>query len=255
MEATPPPASRDSGLPSLVRLPDTAPPPTPPPTRIVERGGPWDSTPLDPIYFPALQTTLPMTLVFRKGPNGWKQHLLIAESALLRRAGAPPGLGVYAMRRFRGPREVTVPRARLVPGDEIGHYGGTVVATAPSQRQADAMSNRLVMQGAQYLLIMRVHGHPGWQVVDGSQQPVLPLMHRVNDSHGTPLRPRCIVSETGLFTADRDITALDLTRPLRDQALSELSFDYREHYWNIHDRLASESLPLDVGAALERLHM
>jgi len=111
------------------------------------------------------------------------------------------------------------------------------------------------MQGSQYLLTMRVHGHKGWHVVDGSQQSVLPLMHRVNDTHTAPLLPRCIISEMGLFTAARDIPALDLTRPLRDQALSELSFDYREHYWNIHDRLASESLPLDVGAALERLHM
>ena len=87
-------------LPSLVRLIDAAPvPPPPPPTSIAERGGPWDSIPLDPADFPALQTTLPMTVVFRKGADGWKQHLLIAESALLRRAGAPPGLGVYAMRK------------------------------------------------------------------------------------------------------------------------------------------------------------
>ena len=245
-------------LPSLVRLIDAAPviPPPPPPTSIAERGGPWDSIPLDPADFPALQTTFPMTVVFRKGADGWKQHLLIAESALLRRAGAPPGLGVYAMRRFRGPRELTVPRARLVPGDEIGHYGGTVVATAPSQLQADAMSNRLVMQGSQYLLTLRVHGHTGWHVVDGSQQPVLPLMHRVNDPHGTPLQPRCLVSETGLFTAARNIPELDLTRPLRDQALSELSIKYGDHYWLIHDRLGSErSLPLDVGAALHRLYI
>jgi len=67
--------------------------------------------------------------------------------------------------------------------------------------------------------------------------------------------PRCLVSETGLFTAARDIPALDLTRPLRLQALSELSFDYGASYWATHDRLGSETLPLDIGAALHMLHI
>ena len=86
-------------------------------------------------------------------------------------------------------------------------------------------------------------------MVDGSRESVLPLMHRINDPHDTSMLPRCHVSETGLFTAARDIPALDLTRPLRDQALSELSFNYGDNYWVIHDHLGSEYLPLDVGAA------
>ena len=69
-------------LPSLSQLTETA--TLLPPTRVVERGGPWDSIPLDPGSFPALQSTLPMTVVFRKDQGGWKSHLLIAESALLR---------------------------------------------------------------------------------------------------------------------------------------------------------------------------
>ena len=67
------------------------------------------------------------------GDDGWAQHVLVAESALLRRAGAPPGLGVYALRRFKGPRELTTPRARRVEGDAIGSYGGAVVRHAPTQ--------------------------------------------------------------------------------------------------------------------------
>ena len=105
-----------SELPSLVQLRATAPPP--PPTHVEERGGPWDSISFDPSSFPALQSTLPMTVIFRKDQGGWKHHLLIAESALLHRAGAPPGLGVYALRKFRGPREVTVPRSREITGDD-----------------------------------------------------------------------------------------------------------------------------------------
>jgi len=191
-----------------------------------------------------------MTVVFRKDQGGWKSHLLIAESALLHRAGATPGLGVYALRKFRGPRELTVPRSREIPGDEIGFYGGAVVASAPSQLQADAMSNQLVLQGSTYLLTMRIQGHKGWHVVDGNLQSVLPFMQRINDPHGTTLLPRCMVSQMGLFTAAMDIPAVDLNKPLRGQARCELSFEYNDHYWEIHDRLGSESLPLDVGTLL-----
>lgn len=215
---------------------------------------------LDPAFFPALQTALPMTVVYiRHRDDGWVPHVLIAESALLRRARAPPGLGVYALRRFKGPRELTTPRARRIEGDAIGSYGGAVVRHAPTQQQADAAANELVRDGSEYLLTMRLPHHAGWFVVDGAQQPVLPLMHRVNDSRGTPLLPRCTVSEYGLFRAARDIPALDWTRPLRDQAVSELSFDYSDDYWRARVGTAGSATmgaPLDVGdvaSLLDRL--
>ena len=235
-----------SELPSLVQLKETN--ALPPLTNVEERGGPWDSAPLDPNNFPALKTTMPMIVVFRKEQDGWKLHLLIAESALLHRAGAAPGLGVYPIRKFRGSHALV--SGKEVAGDVIGHYGGTVVAAAPTQRQADASCNQLVLQGSTYLLTMRVAGHTGWCVVDGSRQPVLPLLHRVNDSRGTPLLPRCLVSETGLFTAARDIPAVDMTKPLRNQAISELSFDYGASYWSVHEQLGTDALPLDVGGVL-----
>ena len=104
---------------------------------------------------------------------------------------------------------------------------------------------------------MRASGHSGWFVIDGSQQPVLPFLHRVNDVRGTPLLPRCVVSEMGLFAAARDILAMDMTKPLRKQATSELSFDYGEGYWSVHEQLGTSALPLDVGLhpALAHLHI
>ena len=71
-----------------------------------ERGGSWDVTELRPERFPAFQTTLPMQVIYCRVDGDWVPHLLIAESAILQRVGAPRGMGVYALRRFRGPREV-----------------------------------------------------------------------------------------------------------------------------------------------------
>ena len=226
------------------------PPQTQPLAHVNERGGPWDAVELDPAFHPSLQTTLPITLVYiRDIQLGWLPYLLIAESALLQRAGAPRGLGVYALTRFRGPRE-----AGANNGDAIGHYGGLVLASAASQRQANEEAQTFVQQGRQYLLTMRVRGSPGWHVVDGEQQPTLPPLYRVNDPRGTPFAPRCTVSEFGLFRAARDISPLDWTRPLSQQTASELSFDYGKPYWDTHTMLGSAELPLDVGVSgMDRL--
>ena len=216
------------------------------PTHAGERGGPWDSVTLSPAFHPALHTTLPMTIVYiRDTALGWLPHLLVAESALLSRAGAPRGLGVYALKRFRGPRE-----ADANNGDVIGYYGGAVIASAPSQREANQQAQTFVRQGRQYLLSMRIPGHVGWHVVDGEQQSVLPLLHRANDSHGTPFVARCTVSDFGLFKAARDIPPLDWTRPLSEQAASELSFEYGSEYWETHGMLGTADLPLDVGLSM-----
>lgn len=250
-----PPQPPQPPQPPLPPLPPPLPPPPSPPNHVGEQGGPWDSVSLDPAFFPALQTTLPMTAVYIKHRvDGWTQHVLIAESALLRRAGAPTGLGVYALRRFKGPRELTTPRMHRVEGDTIGSYGGTVVSNAPTRREAVAAANKLMQQRCDYMLSIRIPHRRGWFVVDGSQHPVMPFMHRVNDSRGTPLLPRCSVSEYGLFRAARDIPALDWTRPLRDQAVSELSFDYCEDYWRTHvGTHGSTTTLLEVGSVISSL--
>ena len=217
-----------------------------PPTHVGERGGPWDSVALNPAFHPALQTALPLTIVYRRDAAlGWLPHLLVAESTLLSRVGGPRGLGVYALKRFRGPRESDANN-----GEVIGHYGGAVLASALSQQEANRQAQTFVRQGRQYLLTMRVQGHTGWHVVDGEQQSVLPLLHRVNDPRGTQFVARCTVSEYGMFRAARDIPPLDWTRPLSEQAASELSFQYGDEYWETHDMLGTVDLPLDVGLSM-----
>lgn len=219
---------------SMVDEPSAAPTP---PTHVPERGGwSWRAEAVEPSMYPQLQTAMPMTIMYRRqhGEETEVPHLLVAESALLRRAKAPSGLGVYALRRLKGPREPTTSRVRRVEGDQIGYYGGRVVASAPTQWEADAASQALVAQDARYLLTLRLKGHPGWLVVDGSDLPMLPSLHCVNDPHGTTLLPRCVVNDYGLFRAARDIPALDWTRPLHNQVVSELSFDYGDGYWHVH---------------------
>ena len=230
-------------LPALSQLDANADQHQPSLTHVGEHGGPWDSVALNPAFHPALQTALPMTIIYiRDAALGWLPYLLAAESALLNRAGASRGLGVYALKRFRGPREQDANN-----GETIGYYGGAVLASAPSRQEANRQAQTFVRQGRQYLLTMRVQRHLGWHVVDGEQQSVLPLLHRVNDPRGTPLAPRCTVSEYGLFRAARDIPPLDWTRPLSEQAASELSFEYGDEYWETHDMLGTADLPLDVG--------
>ena len=218
----------------------------PPLTRVEERGGPWDSFTLEPASLPALRSNLPITVVYKKVQGAWQQHLLIAESALLRRAGAKPGLGVYALHPFRGPKSLQGSKERL--GEEIGHLGGAVVASAPTQRDAMEQVAKLALQGFQFLFPVRVFGKTGWHVVNGEAQPVLPFLYRVNDVRGTQFLPKCRVSETGAFSALRDIPALDLSKPLFDQAGSELSFDYGNLYWSVHSKLGTAELQLHIEA-------
>ena len=56
-------------------------PNSPPPTRVDERGGPWDSFTMDADSLPLLQSSLPLTIIYRKVNGAWLQHLLIAESS------------------------------------------------------------------------------------------------------------------------------------------------------------------------------
>jgi hypothetical protein len=237
------------GIDTVLQPPPLAPPPVV--QHVGERGGPWDSVALNSSFHPALQTSLPMTIIYtRDAALGWLPYLLVAESTLLIRAGASRGLGVYALKRFRGPREPGENN-----GDVIGHYGGTVLASASTRKEANERAQTFVQQGRQYLLAIRIHGHAGWYVVDGEHQSVLPMLNRVNDPRGTPFAPRCTVSEFGAFRAARDIPPLDWTRPLSEQAASELSFEYGDSYWETHRLLGSAELPLSVDVVFESLNI
>lgn len=219
-------------------------PPPPRPTR-VESHGEWDSFTHPANYYPALQSRLPITVVFKKVDQKWQEHLLIAESALLRLAGAKPGFGAYALRDFHGPRERG---GALQGGEEIGSLGGTIVAWAPTRNEASAQATALAKRGSAFLVPMLIRGHPGWHVVNGQDNPVLPFLYRVNDPKGTRLTARSILSEFGKLTATRLIKGLDRNKSIMDQASSELSMDYGEKYWDIHSTLGTEAMPIVIDA-------
>ena len=153
---------------------------------VPQRGGPWDVTTHEPSFFPLLGTRMPLAFIWRKSTTadeGWQLTFLVAESAILQKAGAPKALGIYPCRAFKGP---TTRGGR--DGEELGHYGGQVLASEPTERLADAAALPFVRQGHAYLLTMRVTGQEGWHVCAGDLQSVLPFLFRVNDPKGTLLK-------------------------------------------------------------------
>ena len=73
-----------------------------------------------------------------------------------------------------------------------------------------------------------------WLVLDGEGLGALPRLECANDPRGTGLTATCTVSAAGVMMARRGVPALDLTRPLRDQITSELTWEYGARYWAIH---------------------
>ena len=214
---------------------------------VPQRGGPWDVTTHEPSFFPLLGTRMPLAFIWRKSTTadkGWQLTFLVAESAILQKAGAPKALGIYPCRAFKGP---TTRGGN--DGEELGHYGGQVLASEPTERLADAAALPFVRQGHAYLLTMRVTGQEGWHVCAGDLQSVLPFLFRVNDPKGTLLKPRCIITDFGCFRAARDLTPINLNLPLSEQASCELSFDYTQPYWDVHETLGTAEFPIDASAA------
>ena len=129
---------------------------------VEERGGPWEAVELSAARFPGLQTALPLQIVYKRAGGEWTPHLLIAESCILRRVNAR-GVGVYALRRFRGPREVnSALGGRREAGDEIGWFGGAIVGAAP-KLELKRMSVRahLYVKGAKLCLQCELQGGVG----------------------------------------------------------------------------------------------
>lgn len=218
---------------------------------VPERGGPWDVSTVSANYA-GLGNTLPMSLIFKRdSPNGpYNPYLLVAPSAILEQAGAPPGMGVYALRTFKGPREVRSQfGTRRLQGDDIGYYGGRIVESAQTKQEADRLATQFSQRGMDSLLTMKVQGRAGWFVVDGATNSTRPFLYKVNDPRGTRYKARCLVNDFGLFRAAMDIPPVRFDRPLMEQAASELSFEYGdENYWDLTTRLGDSDVPVLVDA-------
>jgi hypothetical protein len=143
------------------------------------------------------------------------------------------GMGLYAGRRFK-------------EGDIVGRYEGNVVGTYASKDTAINSNTvkRLVRGGADKLRIMR-SPEEGWDVVDGDNAP-LPTLSLVNDPRGTRFNANVDVSEWAYMRCISNIPAFDLTRRLEQNIGSELKSEYGEAFWNIHERLGSREVPLEL---------
>ena len=221
---------------SLMLRPLNTPPPLAPTPTVFENdiSRQWSAEEALPEQFPGLELTQPCTIVYEHIGHKRVPSLLIAPSTILQKVGAPAGLGVYALRRYRGPHEGKGPSGkgltRRIEGELIGRYSGTEVARAPTLEQARAKAYASPGPRNYWLEILDTSSDE-WVVVDGNKGAALPHLHRVNDPIGTRLAPRCTMTRTGYLRACRDIPALDFTRPLHNQVTSELSFEYGNHYW------------------------
>ena len=221
------------------------------PTHVGERGGPYRVTVWHAADYPALQTEGDMLYVEALVNGEWVPHVLIADSALLNRARARlklgdacKGRGVYAMRRFKPPRELGgSKRARLQPGDIVGYYGGAVEASARTKSAAIAKVAALAAtEQGRHLLSMRLHPRQPWVVVNGARDAPLPFLQCVNDPRGTGFLARAAYSATGCLAMMRAVVPLRLDLPLMQQPGSEISAEYDGDgesvsdggYWQVH---------------------
>jgi len=170
-------------------------------------------------------------------PGGdWKPWVLVVESCILRRVGAR-GLGLYAARGFKR-------------DDLVGAYGGAVVGTYGSRREALASPEcaRLVRRGHDKLITRRPRdGVPGVELVDGDQGGGPPFLHRINDPRGTRLQPNVALTPGGwIQVTQRRVPAFDLDKTLEENIHSELRVSYGDDYWDLHDVLGTQDYPIDV---------
>ena len=151
-----------------------------------------------------------------------KELLLIAPSALIPISDIKPGdtdarFGVFAL-------------ANLPRKQDVGLYGGKAIAWRPTRKHAVAEAKRINGQ-SQHMLVVQGAGNgrrgKGWTVVEGSAKHHLPpLLHKLNTARGTRFANNCKFKETGRVTVVKAVPRLDLTRPLKEQARSELAVSY-----------------------------
>ena len=171
----------------------------------------------------------PISCVFRRVRNGWEPWIIVAESAIMRRAGVR-GLGLYAARTFR-------------KDDYVGRYDGHVVGVFASREAALASPacRRLVMQGHDKLITRRPTRGSGVELVDGvSGGP--PFLHRMNDPRGTSVYANVELTPGGwVQVVQRSVSPFDLNKGVDANIRAELRLSYGEEYWAVISRLGTRS--------------
>ena len=194
----------------------------------------WDVVRLPPPLVPE-----PLVSVRRRAPSGarWEPWVIAARSAILA-AVRQPGRGLYAARPFKR-------------GDVVGKYAGEVVgrfesrAAALASREADA----LVRAGHDKLITRHVSGQRGVELVDGASGGP-PFLHYINDPRGTRLKPNVGLTDHGYIVVVQEaVPAFDLSKPIEENAKSELRFSYgSDDYWALVGRIGtSPDYAIDLG--------
>ena len=169
----------------------------------------------------------PVQCVFRRTRGGWEPWVIVAQSAVMARAGRE-GLGLYAARSFKR-------------DDYIGQYDGEVVGRFKSREEAVASvaARRLLAQGRDKL-ITRNRG--AVELVDGENGGP-PFLHRMNDPRGSGLRANVELTWGGWVMATQTrVPAFKLYRGTEANIASELRLSYTDEYW----RLGTKKAPIDL---------
>lgn len=200
--------------------------------------GRWHTALLDPATAAPLLSAVPVYVVYKRTTHGWRPWLVLAQSVALTKVphhADDAGYGAWSLRQQNGPR------ARGEYGAAIGPYSGLIVARGPTEYAARLAVQPLVAGGARHLLCIKRGSE--WLVIDGAvnePESTTPQLGRSNDARNTGATPTCVTSVGGVVHARRRIPPLDLSRPLTEQADSELTWDYLTGYWGVHDPLAAQ---------------
>lgn len=164
----------------------------------------------------------PSGYVLAVTPVGAQQPaLIIAQSAALLRLKEPlVQLGLYAARRMK-------------QFEAIGDYTGALLGTFPTASAAarSSAATRAERRGSDKLLVASAPGKGGFQLIDGSCG-CAPYLGLVNDCLGTRLPPN-VYTEGRRFSvlAKSGVRGFDFSKPLEDNAKSELLWSYGSGYW------------------------
>lgn len=181
----------------------------------------------------------PIQCVFRRGRRGWEPWVVVAESAIMRRAGKT-GLGLYAARSFRR-------------DEYVGRYDGKIVGEYATRDEALASTacKRLVRRGKDKLITRRRREGPGVELVDGADGPP-PFLHRINDPRGSGKRSNVDLTPGGwIRIRQRRVPAFDIDRGVDDNIDAELRFSYGDDYWNLISHVGGAQLPVTLDSDSE----
>ena len=170
---------------------------------------------------------MPVQLVWKRADLKWRRWVIVAESAVMRRAGWR-GLGLYAW-------------TRMDPGVVIGRYDGAACGREVKATDKDALEQLAAVYADRDCLLWRqvgVREGAVWlQMVDGAPAGP-PFLQRANDGRGQ-VSNNCVVRPSGDMCIDLDGEGIDGLAMGRvgwgGAGASEILWSYQADYWLHHN--------------------